>query len=597
MAKLEQIITLTKEQYETLLAGETLTINNVDYTYNQNALYMVPDEPVEVDINESNNENLYLMGITSENTNDLKYTTSYTVNDTNLSPSEDGVSSLGTNSKYWHGIYADGDGAGVLDWNNLKYSFKKSYDSVDTSRGLARILGATEAVGTFSGGGSKIWGMPPEAITLEYTTNALDDEPTWVEIVGQTQATTSSEIAQKRSITNCSPAPSICVGNLVYDYGSGNTAPVTAGMGCRITLDTQIENRMGYLDCFSAKFESRGHICAYKLEYYNKNTDIWTTIYTKENYNNIAQNMIYFDKQLYMNGNSSTNNSSYLNKLRLSFWVTALGTFNQQAPCVYQLCAWGEGNVSIYVNSTYPYSRNFDYYMARSNFPMYFNDRNAPIIKLLGQCYDFSGNEGYYAANTNNYAMVRIGNANKKSVANNHAEGQLYIYSAENGAHMVRGTSITSNITHTLPSTAGWVATGGNGSSTGAGSNSLPVYLDTAGILQPITINSTTRNNLESPHVIKITATTSSDLITTLTSCYDSIGEPFIFHCSGATPCELLTNNKLSLSYFYGIGQYRDSNMYRFVGFNDDKIYTWTITISSNTLSFGNFIEFSGTVI
>ena len=37
--------------------------------------------------------------------------------------------------------------------------------------------------------------------------------------------------------------------------------------------------------------------------------------------------------------------------------------------------------------------------------------------------------------------------------------------------------------------------------------------------------------------------------------------------------------------------------MDRFVGFNDDKIYTWTITISSNTLSFGNFIEFSGTVI
>ena len=46
MANLQQIITLTQEQYDELISNNTLTVNGRTYTYNENTLYMVPDNGI-----------------------------------------------------------------------------------------------------------------------------------------------------------------------------------------------------------------------------------------------------------------------------------------------------------------------------------------------------------------------------------------------------------------------------------------------------------------------------------------------------------------------------------------------------------------------
>lgn len=43
MSILKQIITLTKEQYETLIAEQQITVDGTTYYYDPNTLYMVPD--------------------------------------------------------------------------------------------------------------------------------------------------------------------------------------------------------------------------------------------------------------------------------------------------------------------------------------------------------------------------------------------------------------------------------------------------------------------------------------------------------------------------------------------------------------------------
>lgn len=87
-------------------------------------------------------------------------------------------------------------------------------------------------------------------------------------------------------------------------------------------------------------------------------------------------------------------------------------------------------------------------------------------------------------ANIAAYTTVAIGNAQNVSAANNaHSEGRIYLYSAATNAHIIKGASTTTDYTHYFPNQSGWIAIGGNGSSTGVGSAGLPVYLSTAGVI------------------------------------------------------------------------------------------------------------------
>lgn len=90
-----------------------------------------------------------------------------------------------------------------------------------------------------------------------------------------------------------------------------------------------------------------------------------------------------------------------------------------------------------------------------------------------------------YSAGTTSavgYEELVIGNNINQGTANN-CYGRFAIYSANTAGSYITAASSTSWITHVLPATTGWLATGGNGTSTGAGDATHPVYLSTAGVL------------------------------------------------------------------------------------------------------------------
>ena len=63
----------------------------------------------------------------------------------------------------------------------------------------------------------------------------------------------------------------------------------------------------------------------------------------------------------------------------------------------------------------------------------------------------------------------------------------LYSHSDVSGGSYIVANNPTSWINHVLPDTAGWIVTAGNGSSTGAGTASKPVYIDTDGVAKQVT--------------------------------------------------------------------------------------------------------------
>ena len=85
--------------------------------------------------------------------------------------------------------------------------------------------------------------------------------------------------------------------------------------------------------------------------------------------------------------------------------------------------------------------------------------------------------------NTDSVSTLTLGNTT-------HASGSILIYSGTAAAHVITGEAISVasgatavNANHILPSTGGWIVTGGNGSSTGVGDPYTPVYLTSSGTL------------------------------------------------------------------------------------------------------------------
>lgn len=85
-------------------------------------------------------------------------------------------------------------------------------------------------------------------------------------------------------------------------------------------------------------------------------------------------------------------------------------------------------------------------------------------------------------------ARLKLGNGVASGTAGN-KEGIIRMYSRDSTyyAQLAPATTMTANRTIRFPNAAGWVAVGGNGSSTGVGSSSQPVYLSTGGVLTAIT--------------------------------------------------------------------------------------------------------------
>ena len=98
-------------------------------------------------------------------------------------------------------------------------------------------------------------------------------------------------------------------------------------------------------------------------------------------------------------------------------------------------------------------------------------------------------------ASTAAYSDLNIGNNVNVATASAHSEGRIYLFSANTGAHILRATSTASDITHYFPNSTGWVATGGNGTDSGVGDSTTPVYLSTSGILTTCSASSSSTAN------------------------------------------------------------------------------------------------------
>jgi hypothetical protein len=81
------------------------------------------------------------------------------------------------------------------------------------------------------------------------------------------------------------------------------------------------------------------------------------------------------------------------------------------------------------------------------------------------------------------YEELVIGNDIDAGTDGN-AFGRLALYSGRTKGSYITAADTTASTwpDHVLPATAGWLVTAGNGSSTGAGSQYIPVYVSTAGI-------------------------------------------------------------------------------------------------------------------
>ena len=87
---------------------------------------------------------------------------------------------------------------------------------------------------------------------------------------------------------------------------------------------------------------------------------------------------------------------------------------------------------------------------------------------------------------TTGEVRLTLGNSTASGTANN-AYGKILLYSSSSGYHYINPTETTTGYTHYLPNATGWVATGGNGTTKGAGGVKQFIYLNTSGVLTETT--------------------------------------------------------------------------------------------------------------
>lgn len=84
-------------------------------------------------------------------------------------------------------------------------------------------------------------------------------------------------------------------------------------------------------------------------------------------------------------------------------------------------------------------------------------------------------------ANDNAYTILQLGNNANVSTTTEHSEGQITIFSAATGAHIIKGASTTANFTSTLPNDTGILVSLSGG--TAKGSATKPIYVPATGIV------------------------------------------------------------------------------------------------------------------
>lgn len=425
---------------------------------------------------------------------------------------------LGTSSYYWRGAYIGH--AGNIALTNLTFAPVGGvmYETTDTNRGFAPFL--MYGQGSY---GNKVAGMPAAAVTLEYTTNGstwVVDNRTFYNS-GNSSTVNGSYLSNFKRQMLCNSENWYPVGGgiisnntagnpyqITADAGSGKEATDAVGYGCRVTLDFTVENRTFYMSCIMPYWRIYGDKCDCIIEYYNKNSNAWTTIKSTELNNSNQWRQLYLDKNYYVDGArenrttmSSTDLTPCVNKLRFTVKIKEKGAAlasNANArylPGIAGIYIWGvsgcgmsSGSVTISGKSdpvVFKNTTRMAYVLSRYNVPIYVNGsaNDIPAVRIPAGTLYIGDDLRYTAANTAKYATLLLGNSSNINAENAHEEGRIQLYSAATSYHMIYGASTTTAYTHTFPNATGWVATGGNGSSTGVGDSTHPVYLSTSGVL------------------------------------------------------------------------------------------------------------------
>lgn len=129
---------------------------------------------------------------------------------------------------------------------------------------------------------------------------------------------------------------------------------------------------------------------------------------------------------------------------------------------------------------------------------------------LIAMLYNYR--EG--TSTTPGVGRLILGN-NTSSTSTYNYIGQLTIESSNGVANSIVSNAASSDKDNVLPNVSGWIAVGGNGDTTGAGSASKPVYLDTNGQLKVVT---SIDSSLYTDELVKQTETDGSNLYPVLTT-------------------------------------------------------------------------------
>lgn len=392
---------------------------------------------------------------------------------------------LGTSSLYWNGAYIYAGGTiheANIYWGGSGGDMTTIYNTIDNNRGITAFRYPSYNFG------NKTFGLSAESVTIEYTTNSGSS---WAAV---TNAWYSDD--RKRNLFNYNDAQ-IPVGNLPkFDYGSSaTTQAATVGMGVRVTADFEHENRIFNMSIIETYWRIYCCTCTCTIEMFDDYNDTWTTLWT-DSYNNVDTRRYYhFGTDKVCDG-ARVNRAGRFHKLRWTIVVTAVGTSNlRYVPSISGLGVYGIGVPTFSTGSVTPsggtatifkHGSRFAWAMARWNTPIYaenYNKGGLGTARIPTTDLYIGDDMKYSAANTEKWSTLILGNEQNINDENTHSQGRICIYSAATKAHFIYGASTTTNYSHYLPNANGWIATGGDGSSSGVGDATHPVFLSTAGVL------------------------------------------------------------------------------------------------------------------
>lgn len=497
--------TITAMTYELKATINTGTANRLAYYNEANAI--------------SGGANLYtdgsVLGINATTTTVNSTTYKLYVNGTSyfngvttvagtLAPEATRTRSLGTSSLFWNSPFLFA--GGQIHLGNLTANAVGGavWETTDTTLGWS-------AFNRYGGGGygNKLYGISAESVTLEYTT---DNGSTWI-------VDTTRTDDNKRAMF-CEQGFSFPVGGLAsIDAGPGKVAADAVGYGCRVTVDFTVDNRTCTLSQLQTYWRLYNDKCLCTIEAYDAYANTWTTLTSFTATNSDQRRQTYLASNLRVDG-ARVDRSASIHKLRWTIITQTKGTtsYNRYAPAINSIVGYGPGGVDISTGSVTPsggvatvfkHATRLAYDMSRYNTP----------IEIANKGYDTGGigaarigcdlyigdDMRYTAANTEKWSTLYIGNTANVNAENTHSQGRIYLYSAATQAHIIYGTSTTTAYSHYFPNKTGWIAIGGNGTSTGVGSATQPVYLSAAGVL-------TACDKISEEYVLKTGDTMTGDL-------------------------------------------------------------------------------------